>query len=152
MTDDLSTRLLAAIEKAAQEALDDAVSLWVAKSLCGPSRGWYEAECDCGWTTSGLQPVVWAAAENHVEENHPPLIASFCQAYREIVELHRPVSFTDLELGIADATVCHTCHGALVEPEDWDDSTEWAYPVVQVPYPCATVTALARGYNLKEEG
>lgn len=89
MTDDLSTRLLKAINGASQEALDNAVSMWVMKTLGGRSRGWYEAECDCGWTTSGLQPVAEEASELHVEENHPPLITRLCQVHREIVEMYQ---------------------------------------------------------------
>lgn len=35
------------------------------------SPGWYEAECACGWTTSGYEDPVDTATYEHVQYNHP---------------------------------------------------------------------------------
>jgi hypothetical protein len=58
----------------------------------------------------------------------------------QLLDLHSQVRFTDVSLGIVDRPVCSVCHGVLDEPEDWDESTEgeWAFPLVQMAYPCPT--------------
>lgn len=59
-----------------------------------------------------------------------------------VLALHRPVKFTNVELGIVDADVCFICHSRLDKPEDWPEDQEWPYPLVQDAYPCQTVRLL----------
>lgn len=104
--------------------------------------------------TNDLSTRLLAAIQDISETNwvttvDPRLVDRLCQAHREIIEFHRPVLFTDLELGLQNVLVCHTCHGRLDEPEGWD-GTDWPYPLVQMFYPCPTVQSLARAYGLKD--
>jgi hypothetical protein len=92
VTDDLTTRLLKAINTASRDGIGAYIETLVAihqdtDSVRGP--GWYEAHCDCGWLTSGDEPVVEDAARQHVLEKHPPLISRLCQAHRDIVEAYK---------------------------------------------------------------
>jgi hypothetical protein len=77
--------------------------------------------------------------------NVPPArLLAECEAKRRIVAEHRLVTFTDVSLGIVDESVCVVCHAVLDSPDD--DSDDWAYPLVQVGFPCTTLRALALPY------
>jgi hypothetical protein len=70
----------------------------------------------------------------------PKRIKLECEAKRRAIAIHAATPFTNRDLGIVDATVCHICCGALDEPEDWDDRDgDWPYPLVQQPFPCQTL-------------
>jgi hypothetical protein len=78
---------------------------------------------------------------------HPARVLAEVTAKRELLQLHRPVKFTDVSLGIDDAVVCFICHVHLDEPANWDADVEWAYPLVQESWPCQTAAALAQVYR-----
>jgi hypothetical protein len=67
-------------------------------------------------------------------------VTTKAEARRELLELHRQVKFTNVNLDIRDAEVCLTCHSHLDRPNDWpeDDEPAWEFPLVQDPYPCRT--------------
>lgn len=66
------------------------------------------------------------------------------EAKRAIVRTHQQVVFTDRALGLVDVEVCAVCHSMYVGEDDWADSHEPV--VVQEPFPCVTVRALATVY------
>ena len=84
-----------------------------------------EENCDCGMPQRRARALREVAAK------------------RAILAAHRPARFTDVSLGIRDATVCLICHAYLDEPDDWPEDREWLYPLVQQAWPCPTVRALA---------
>jgi hypothetical protein len=73
-------------------------------------------------------------------ELHQPLGPT--ESERAILQIHQPVPFTNVKLGIRDASVCFTCHHRLDEPDDWPEDVEWSFPVVQESYPCRTLRLL----------
>lgn len=79
----------------------------------------------------------------HAARHDPARVLAEVAAKRRIIELHPEVRFTNVGLGIRDAAVCLRCHTVMDSPDDWpEDGPEWSYPLVQEPYPCATVRAL----------
>lgn len=82
--------------------------------------------CDCPW---------------------PKIIEDDCDAKRLIVEEHRMVHFTDVDLRLNNVEVCLVCHKYMDVP-DWitDDADEWHYPLVQAGWPCTTIRALLQPY------
>lgn len=92
---------------------------------------------DGGVEARRMYEVVLRVAEKAVRERE-----QLRAQHDAVLALHRPVKFTNVELGIADADVCFICHSRLDEPEDWPEDQEWTYPLVQDAYPCQTVRLL----------
>lgn len=90
MTDDLSTRLQAAIACFERDEISAAIDLFVVKWEdidSARSPGWYGAHCDCGWSTSGNESPLDDAIWTHVLDKHPPQSSAICNSHREIVQL-----------------------------------------------------------------
>jgi hypothetical protein len=81
---------------------------------------------------------------DHIARHDPARVLADCAAKHAILQLHQPVTYTNADLGIHNATVCFTCHSHLTEPDDWPDTEEWGYPLVQDQWPCRTARALAQ--------
>lgn len=91
----------------------------------GTSHAFDGSLCDCGW---------------------PARVLADIDAKKRILEQHKPVTFTNITLGIVDATVCWVCHSHMDYPHDGEDHDDWEFPLVQDRYPCLTVRLLALPY------
>lgn len=73
----------------------------------------------------------------------PERMLADCEAKRGVVEIHRESRFTDVTMGIADEAVCMVCHHVLDPGDNWDGGS---LPMVQEPFPCRTLRAVALPY------
>jgi hypothetical protein len=87
----------------------------------------------------------------HIARWDPAAVLREVEAKRRIIDLHRPVQFTNAELGIVDAIVCFKCHSRMDSPDDWPEDEDWPYPLVQDPYPCLTVRLSALPWASHED-
>jgi len=106
-----------------------------------------------GTVTAGALGIVWEAcnsvadnAARHIARWDPARVLAEVAAKRVILRAHRRTTYTNADLGIHDRAVCLSCHGRMDSPDNWSDDAEWSYPLLQQPFPCDTVRALAQPY------
>jgi hypothetical protein len=120
---------------------------WLAQDAASEGRphrtGWQL------WTSKKetVPPGVVLGPRGSVEAS-PARVLTECEVKREILKQHWRAVFTDVLLGLRDASVCAVCHHVWDEPSDWDEEAdgEWHFPNVQMKFPCPTVKILALPY------
>jgi hypothetical protein len=151
MSDDLVTRLLAAIEETERVAQAATPGPWrynPNKHWHKPGTCWFEeavftgpagkdAVCIAG-TGETDHPEAMARAA-HIAHNDPAAVLRRCNADRYIVESHPATAVFDPGSSEVPGFVCETC-------VQYD---RYGFPMDDSSYPCTTLRKLAEGYGLE---